>query len=118
MIQLQQEGLDEPDAVMSLHATLAAAYFEAALYAKAQVSATQALRLSPEIKDPEFLANMGLNVGRIHVQKGQIQEAHDSLLRAEDLYRHLELRDQLAKSHFARGFVFSRQGKLREAEES
>lgn len=115
--QLQREDLGEPDAVMRLHATLAAAYFEAALYAKAHSSATEALRLSPSVQDPEVLANMNLNVARIFLQKGQIQEAHDSLLRAEDLYRQLELPDQLAKSHFARGFVFSRQGKLKEAEE-
>ena len=115
--QLWREGLGEPDAVMRLNATLAAAYFEAALYAKAHASATEALRLSPNVQDPEILANMNLNVARILLQRGQIQEAHDSLLRAEDLYRQLDLLDQLAKSHFARGFVFSRQGKLEEAEQ-
>jgi tetratricopeptide (TPR) repeat protein len=104
------DGLGDPDSLVRLHASLVAAYFEAGLYKMAHASAGEALRLAPKASDLENLANMNLNVARVSLQKGNIPQTHDFLRRAELLLRQLDLTDQLSRAHFARGYVFSRQG--------
>ena len=104
------DGLGDPDSLVRLHASLVAAYFEAGLYKMAHASAGEALRLPPKATDLENLANMNLNVARVSLQKGNIPQTHDFLRRAELLLRQLDLTDQLSRAHFARGYVFSRQG--------
>lgn len=111
------DGLADPDSLVRLHATLVAAYFEAGLYKMAHASAEEALRLAPKATELENLANMNLNVARVSLQRGDIPQTHDFLGRAELLFRQLDLTDQLSRAHFARGYVFSRQGDLEGARE-
>ena len=115
--RLTTDGLGDPDSLVRLHASLVAAYFEAGLYKMAHASAEEALRLAPKATDLENLANMNLNVARVSLQKGDISQTHDFLRRAELFFQQLDLTDQLSRAHFARGYVFSRQGDLNGARE-
>ena len=117
LLDLEREGLEDPDALTRLHVTLVGAYHEAGLYNKAFESASEALRLSTKVTDQEVAAAMNLNVARALLQRGDIEGAERCLMRAQDLYGRLELQDQLAKARYARGYVLSRQGLMVEAEE-
>ena len=53
---LERRNLKDPTALVRLHASLVAAYFELGLYKKASGSADQALALASRVDDPEGLA--------------------------------------------------------------
>lgn len=107
---LEQEGLLDPDALVRVHTSLVAAYFEEGAYKKAAASAESALSLAPRTTNPEHQANMHLNVARMFLAQGRAEDAHASLRRAEDLFRELELLQEVARCHHSRGYIFSRQG--------
>jgi tetratricopeptide (TPR) repeat protein len=109
---LRQRSLLEPGALLRIHTSLVAAYFERGAHGRASESAAEALRLAPQTDDPERLANMHVNVARVLLSEGKIEDAHDSLRRAEELYRELDLRVQVADCHHSRGYLLSRQGDL------
>jgi tetratricopeptide (TPR) repeat protein len=109
---LHQQSLLEPNALLRLHTSLVAAYFERGAHARASESAAEALRLAPQTDDPERLANMHVNVARVLLSEGKIDDAHDSLRRAEQLYRELDLQVEVADCHHSRGYLLSRQGDL------
>ena len=112
---LEQEGLMDPDALVRVHTSLVAAYFEEGAYKKASASAESALSLAPRTTNPEHQANMHLNVARMFLAQGRAQDAHSSLRRAEDLFRELDLLQEVARCHHARGYICSRQGDLDQA---
>lgn len=113
---LQRQKLTDPDALIRLHTSLVAAYFERGAYDRAYASAEEALALAPQTKDPERLASMHVNVARIFLDQGRTDEAHDSLRRAEDLYRQVEMKSQIGSCYHSRGYILARQGHLEEAE--
>lgn len=116
MEALERQKLNDPGALMRLHTSLVAAYFERGAYERAYASAEEALALAPRNHDPERLASMHVNVARVLLDQGRTDDAHDSLRRAEELYRELDMRSQVAACHHSRGYILSRQDKLDEAE--
>ena len=112
---LEQQNLTDPGALLRLHTSLVAAYFERGAYGKASDSAAEALRLAPQTQDPERLAGMHVNVARVFLDQGRTEDAHESLRRAEELYRELDLQVNVADCHHSRGYLLSRRGDLAEA---
>ena len=112
---LERKGLTDPTALVRVHASLVAAYFELGLYKKASASANQALAYAPDATDAEVLASMHINTARVLLHEGRPSEAEASLRRAEDLYRSLELLSELGSAHLARGYILAREGRVDEA---
>lgn len=112
---LQRAKLSDPDALSRLHASLVYAFLEAGLYAKAAESATELDLLAPRLTDPARIAQMHMNVARLHLVQGKIEDAVHSLQRAEDAYRQLGLKTEMGGAFLARGYVLSREGRSDEA---
>jgi len=117
LVQIEREGLRDPDALARVHAGLVFAYVEAGLYDKAAESATELDALAPRISDPARVAQMNMTVARLYLVNGDLDAAHRSLQRAEDAYRQLDLKAEIGFAYLARGYVFSREGRLAEARE-
>ena len=101
---LRWEGLEDPGALLRLHASLVAAYFHVGLYREANESAQQALALAPDVQDPERLANMHINVARISLQQNHLSEAQRHYTQAEELFRMLGYKLDVGRVHLARGY--------------
>jgi tetratricopeptide (TPR) repeat protein len=114
---IEREGAQDPDALVRLHASLLDAYLDAGLYARAAESAGELERLAPTMADPLRVSQMHMYMARLHLVEGRFDDALRSLQRAEDAYRQLHLQTELGYAHLARGYVFSREGRLGEARE-
>ena len=114
---LERRGLKDPTALVRIHASLVAAYFELGLYNKAGAAADRALELAGGAKDTEVVASMHINTGRVLLHEGRHADAEESLSRAEDLYRRLDLLSEMGSAHLAKGYIFARQGRMSEARE-
>jgi tetratricopeptide (TPR) repeat protein len=112
---MKQEGLADPAALLAVHAPLVSNYFEAGLYRAASESAAEAIRLAPRVQDPFRLAVMHVNVSRVLLQRGEVDEATDALRRAEDLFGQLSLKTEIARAQLALGWVHAREGNLEAA---
>lgn len=110
--QMEVDGLADPEALARVHASLVDAYLDAGLYERAAISAAELDRLAPRLEDAGRLAQMHMNVARLHLVEGRIEDAVRSLHRAEDAYRRLELHTELGGAYLARGYVLSREGDL------
>ena len=117
LVSLEHSQLLDPNALVRIHASLVAAFFELGLYEKAGTSAELALKLSSQVTDPEDLANMHINAARVLLHQGRRAEAEDSLRRAEDLYRELDLRSERGSVYMAQGYIEARQGEVSSARE-
>ena len=117
LVSLEHAQLKDPNALVRIHASLVAAYFELGLYEKAGTSADLALKLASRVTDPEDLANMHINAARVLLHEGRRAEAEDSLRRAEDLYRELDLRSERGSVYMAQGYITARQGEAVDARE-
>lgn len=113
--RLEREKLRDPDALSRLHASLVFAYLDAGIGRKAAESGAELLALAPQIADPLRVAQMHMNVARLFLYEGRVDEAQASLRRAEETYRHLDLKIELAGAHVALGYVASREGNLEQA---
>ena len=113
--RLEREDLKDPSALVRLYASLTKAYFDAGLYTKAGEMAEESLRLAPRVPDPATLAQMHVNLTGTLIQRGELQDAEASLVKAEDLYRLAELKTELGRALLARGFVLSRSNRHDEA---
>lgn len=114
---LRWEGLEDPSALLRLHTSLVAAYFQVGLYREADGSAQEALKLAPGVDDPERLASMHINVARISLQKGHLAEAERHYMQADELFRDLGYTFDQARVYLARGFGLREAGRLDEARE-
>lgn len=117
LVSLEHMGLKEPDALVRIHASLVAAYFELGLYERAAASAETALKLAGRVSDPEGVANMHINAARVLLHQGRHTEAEESLARAEHLYRELDLRSETGSAYLAQGYIAARQDRVSEARE-
>jgi tetratricopeptide (TPR) repeat protein len=109
---LEEMHLNDPSASLRLHASLIGAYFQAGLYERAYSSAEEALRLAPNVSDPERLANMYLNAAWAMNHRGDTKESHEILLKAEHLFEEMELKLELGRARLARGMSLTRAEKL------
>jgi tetratricopeptide (TPR) repeat protein len=115
---LQRQGLTDPGALLALHSPLVSIYFEGGLYKKAAEAAAEAMRLAPRVDEPFRLAVMSVNVARVFLQRGQVDESMASLRRAQDLFGQLTLKTELARAHLALGYVQVREEEFEEARAS
>ena len=110
--RLERERLRDPDALSRLHAALVFAYLDAGIHRKAAESAAELLALAPRLTDPVRVAQMHMNVARLFLLEGRIDDAQHSLRRAEGVYRQLELETEMGGAHLALGYVAVRDGDL------
>ena len=112
---IEEQKIQDPAALVQLHASLLDAYLEAGMYRRASESAAELDRLAPKVEDPLRLAQMHVHVAHLYLTNGSIEDAQRSLDRAEDLYRQLNLRTETGYAYLARGYVYSREENLEEA---
>ena len=115
--EIEREDLYDPAALARLHASLVDAYLDAGLHTRAAESASELERLAPRLTDPLRIAQMNLHVAHLYLVQGKVDQALRSLQRSEDAYAQLDLRTETAYAQLARGFVLSREGRLRDARE-
>jgi tetratricopeptide (TPR) repeat protein len=115
LARIEQEGINDPSALVQLHASLLDAYLEAGMLDRAATSADELERLAPKVDDPLRLAHMHINVAHIYLVQGNIGDAHRSLERAEDHYRQLHLKAEMGYAYLARGYIYNREGDLPKA---
>ncbi|MBA3349568.1 MAG: helix-turn-helix transcriptional regulator [Actinobacteria bacterium] len=112
---LERKGLSDPNSLLKIYASLVPPYFESGAYAQAAAAAQKALQLAPRASDPERIGDMHINVARVHLSNGRVADAERSLHQATELYRELDLQYEIGISHFAWGYVLSRQNQPEEA---
>ncbi|TGB15858.1 helix-turn-helix transcriptional regulator [Streptomyces sp. MZ04] len=114
--QLNASGLQDPDALLLLYTASIAPYMDMGAHERAAHAAELALALAPRVDDPALLAGMHRGVARTLIAQGRIAEADASLAKAQDLYRQLHIRTELAHCHWMRGYVHAQDGDLERAE--
>jgi tetratricopeptide (TPR) repeat protein len=112
---IDRQGINDPSALVQVHASLLDAYLEAGLHERAARSADELERLAPKVDDPLRLARMHIHVAHIYLVQGNIEDAHRSLERAEDHYRQLNLKAEMGYAYLAHGYIYNREGDLSKA---
>jgi tetratricopeptide (TPR) repeat protein len=108
--RLEREGYSDPNALVRLYAPLVRAYVQLGVHTKASEFAEAALAMLPKVTDPFNQAVMHVNLAAAYLRDGRAKEADASLLRAEDLFRNLDLRAETATAHLNRGYSLVRGG--------
>jgi tetratricopeptide (TPR) repeat protein len=108
--RLEREGFTDPDALVRLYAPLVRAYVQLGVHSKASEFAEAALKMLPNVKDPFNQAVMHVNLAAAYLREGRLKEADRSLVRAEDLFRNLDLRSESATAHMNRGYSLAHGG--------
>ncbi|WP_198550289.1 helix-turn-helix domain-containing protein [Streptomyces silvensis] len=114
--ELNAAGLHDPDALLLLYTASIAPYMDMGAHARAAHAAELALALAPSVSDPALVAHMHRGVARTLIAEGRTAEADTSLAKAQELYRHLHIRTELAHCHWMRGYVSAQDGDLERAE--
>lgn len=114
--ELNAAGLHDPEALLLLYTASIAPYMDMGAHARAAHAAELALALAPRVDDPVLVAGMHRGVARTLIAEGRIAEADASLTKAQELYRHLHIRTELAHCHWMRGYVHAQDGDLEHAE--
>ncbi|WP_079036280.1 helix-turn-helix domain-containing protein [Streptomyces silaceus] len=114
--ELNASGLHDPEALLLLYTASIAPYMDMGAHARAAHAAELALALAPGVGDPALVAGMHRGVARTLIAEGRIAEADASLAKAQDLYRQLHIRTELAHCHWMRGYVHAQDGDLEQAE--
>lgn len=117
LLELEQEHLSDPAALMRINASLVWPYTELGLVAQANEAATKALRLQSRVTDPEEVASMHLNAARALLDSGRAEAALESLKKAEEIFRDLNWRTEIARAQTNRGIVLISTGDLEEAQD-
>ncbi|HEV2755325.1 MAG TPA: helix-turn-helix domain-containing protein [Actinomycetota bacterium] len=108
--RLEREGFRDPNALVRLYAPLVWSYVQLGVHTKATEYARAAIDLLPKVSDPFNLAVMQVNLAEAYLSDGRIKEADAALLRAEDLFRTLDLQSESAHVHMNRGYSLARGG--------
>ncbi|WP_030669466.1 helix-turn-helix domain-containing protein [Streptomyces sp. NRRL B-1347] len=114
--ELNAAGLHDPDALLLLYTASIAPYMDMGAHARAAHAAELALALAPSVSDPALVAHMHRGVARTLIAEGRTAEADASLAKAQELYRQLHIRTELAHCHWMRGYVHAQDGDLEGAE--
>ena len=115
LLLLESEGLRDPIAMMRTYSSLIWPLSELDLRHKAAEAAAEALRLEPKVEEQDQVASMYLNVARELLRQGKSGDALDSLRRAEDIYRVLNWKTELARAHGNKAILLAEQGDFNEA---
>jgi tetratricopeptide (TPR) repeat protein len=108
--RLDREGFSDPDALVRLYAPLVRAYVQLGVHSKASEYAESALAMLPKVGDPFNQAVMHVNLSAAYLREGRTKEADASLVRAEDLFRNLDLQAESATAHLNRGYSLAHGG--------
>lgn len=114
--ELNASGLHDPEALLLLYTASIAPYMDMGAHVRAAHAAELALALAPSVSDPALIAGMHRGVARTLIAEGRIAEADASLAKAQELYRQLQIRTELAHCHWMRGYVHAQHGNLEHAE--
>jgi tetratricopeptide (TPR) repeat protein len=114
--ELGASGLGDPEALVLLHAAVIGPYLDMGAHARAARAAELAISLAPRVADPALVAGMHRQVARAFLAQGRTADADASLARAQEVYRQLDLRTDLAHCHWMRGYVQAQSGELASAE--
>lgn len=115
LLQLRQEGLTDPTALMRTNASLVAIYFATGLMERAVEVAREARRLEVRVTDPEQVACMNINVARVLLYEGKVDEAVASLRKAEDIFANFGWKTEVARANIALGMVHAKQDEIAQA---
>lgn len=110
--RLDRESLSDPDAALQLHSSLVGPYIDLGLLPDAAQAAERALALAPQVPDPEQVAAMHVSVARTYMAQARYADAERSLDRAYETYQQLDWATERAYCHWARGYMYSREGSL------
>ena len=113
--QLSHSQLDDPEAMGWLLGPLVLAYFEVGMRGQAAQLAGDAMNLMPAMPEGRARAALLINVARVHQQREEYSEAVGALTRAEEIYKKLDFKSELAVARVAKGFVLSREERFDEA---
>jgi tetratricopeptide (TPR) repeat protein len=116
LLELEQEQLSDPAALMRVYASLVWPYSELGLFPQASEAATKALKLQSRVGDPEEIASMHLNAARALLDSRRPDAALESLKKAEEIFRDLNWSTEIARAQTNRGIVLISIGNLYEAE--
>ena len=118
LVELVASRLPDPQSMMSAHAGLVLPYFDVGLHEQAAINAREALKLVTDHHDPEAIATMNVQVARVMLEEGRIKDAEISLGRAEEIFRTLDMKSELAAVSFAHGYSLARADRWDEAARS
>lgn len=117
LARLEDSGLTDPAALVRVHTSLVAAYFDEGLTEMAIESAEIALALAPRVDDPERLADLYLNYGIALTFLGRRDEAIIKLAEAERWFNELGREIDAADVQLVRGIGLGKEGRYEEAAE-
>lgn len=118
LLNLHRQELTDPAALMRTYASLVWPLTELGLQAKADDAAEKALRLQARVDDPEAVAGMHLNAARALLNSGRVDDALESLKKAEEIYKDLNWGTEIARARTNRGIVLASKGDLLGAREA
>jgi tetratricopeptide (TPR) repeat protein len=116
LVRLEDSGLMDPAALVRLHTSLVAAYFDEGLVDKAIESAEIAHSLASHVDDPERLAILNLNHGIVLTRIGRRKEAEIKLAEAERWFNELGREIDAADVALVRGIGHREEGRYDDAE--
>jgi tetratricopeptide (TPR) repeat protein len=114
--RLERDGLLDPDAVVQLQYGLVGVYIDLGLLDRAASAGNAALALAGKVEDPEYIAQMYMQVARTFMLQGRWADAEDALNRAHVTFRQLDYLVETAMCHWARGYILRREERLADAE--
>lgn len=115
LLSLETHGLRDPVALMRTYSSLIWPLSELDLHQRTSEAAAEAMRLEPKVDQPVEVASMYLNVARELFRQGHADDALESLTRAEDVYRQLNWKTEMARAHGNKAIVLAEQGDLEAA---
>lgn len=115
LVRMEDSGLEDPAALVRLHTSLVAAYFDEGLVDMAIESAEIAQGLAARVDEPERLADMNLNAGIVFTRQGRRKEAAIRLAEAERWFTELGRETDAADVQLVRGIGLQKQGRHEEA---
>jgi len=86
-LELEQQKMDDPTAKMRVLSSLVHFYLAIGYERRAAEAAEEAIRLAPQVDDPEQIACMNMNVARALLDQGRHDDAIEMLKRAEQIYQ-------------------------------
>lgn len=114
---LEQQGLSDPDALIRIHTSLVITYVEAGFLRQADAAAEKALALEQRVHDPKRLGAMHNMVASALLERGDYDQAEESLRKAERFYRLSDLQLELGRARLARGIYCRRTNRTKQARE-
>ncbi|HEY7875743.1 MAG TPA: helix-turn-helix transcriptional regulator [Actinomycetota bacterium] len=112
---LERSRLQDPDALLRIHMSLVALYFQGGLTVQAGEAADVALSMSARARDQEKVAGMHINVARVLMDRGKYAAAARSFRSAEKIYSNLGYEAELGMTYLARAFLMKEQKRFADA---